>query len=181
GAEQLARHVSRGDCFLGGAAPCGVREHLGAELLDQRPEALAGPGTGRFAPERDGDDLRARRFNCLLQAFGRWILRGPEQKSRGEGRAVESEHQPPCLGATISTSAASMSGVLLRSEAATKLPFTAVAILASAKPKPAQSSSRFLASVAKRLPLSRICNKHLRMRLAGRKIGGDKLGQSRRK
>src|SRR5262249_13948026 len=151
--EQLARHLGGGDCLLGGMAAGGVGGGFDAELLDQGPKALGRGGARRFAPERDGDGLRTRDFARLPQGFRRGVLRRSEQKPRGEGRAVECEHQPPCLGATISTSAASASFALLRSVAATKLPFTAVAILASAKPKLLQSSSRFIASVAKRLPL----------------------------
>ena len=50
--------------------------------------------------------------------------------------AVKREHQPPCLGATISISSASASLVAARDEAATKLPFTAVAIFALGEAEP---------------------------------------------
>src|SRR4029077_10942305 len=82
-----------------------------------------------------------------------------EHEPRSKAFTVKREHQPPCLGATISTSSAGANWVAERATAATTLPFTAVAIFASAKPSRAQSSSSVFASVAKASPLSRIFKK----------------------
>src|SRR4029077_8898231 len=98
-----------------------------------------------------------------------------EHEPRSKAFTVKREHQPPCLGATISTSSAGANWVAERATAATTLPFTAVAIFASAKPSRAQSSSSVFASVAKASPLSRIFKKHLRVRRAGLELGGDQL------
>jgi hypothetical protein len=62
-----------------------------------------------------------------------------------------------------------------------KLPFTAVAILASAKPRFTQSSPSVAASVAKGSPLSSTFKKYLRVDGAGLDIALNKLGQRRRK
>src|SRR5262249_42869370 len=62
-----------------------------------------------------------------------------------------------------------------------KLPFTAVAILPSAKPRLAHSSPRVAASLAKRSPLSSTFKKAFRVDGAGLKIALNKRGEGRRK
>ena len=120
-----------------------------------------------FAAERNGDDLGGRRLDGVLERRGRGILRRSEQQARGEALSVDVEHHPPCLGATISTSSLGESRVSPRLAEATKLPLTAVATLACAKPSVAHSSASVRASVATVSPLTRICNEHLRIGRAG--------------
>src|SRR5680860_232444 len=63
-------------------------------------------------------------------------------------------------------------------ELCVKLGF-AEAKVATAKPSFTHSSSRVLASVAKRSPLSRICNEYLRIDGAGVDMVGDQFGHDR--
>ena len=106
-AEQLARHVRRGDRFLGRAAAGGVGQHAAAELLDQRPEALAG---ARRAPtSRLSETVTISAPEASTACFrlsGEGYCAVPSSSREVKSVAVKGEHQPPCLGATISISSA---------------------------------------------------------------------------
>jgi hypothetical protein len=108
-------------------------QHAHAELLDQLPEALTGAHPRRLAAERNRDDLGGRRLDRFLQRGGGGVLRRSEKQPGREVLAINFEHQPPCLGATISTASFGASGVSPRLVEATKHPLTAVATFASAK------------------------------------------------
>src|SRR4029079_12896409 len=125
----------------------GIGQHAQAQRLDELPEALAGAGVAALAPQRDGDDLRARGLDSALENGRRWIARRAQQQARGKLYAVE-HGQPPCMGATTSIRSPSASLVAGRAAAATKRPFTAVAILRPANPSESRAAARVAASTS---------------------------------
>ena len=94
-----------------------VGQHAAAELLDQRPEALAGARARRIRGCSETVTISAPDgCDCLLSGIsGEGYCAVPSRSREEKLRAVEREHQPPCLGATISiSSAASASLVAVR-------------------------------------------------------------------
>ncbi len=92
GREEIARHPRRQHgLFRGVAAGC-VGQDMNAETADHFKELSAAPAARRLAAERHGDDLRARRADCLFHDGGRGVARRAEQQARGELRAVKRQH-----------------------------------------------------------------------------------------